>query len=88
MTKYLTTILAVAVALLAAGNASAAAPRTTTDVLHLGPFTDTDTCSFPITTTVDRTRTTTTFAWHLSWGERSRHRCCSIRRDSGQCRVE
>ena len=27
-----------------------------------------------------RTRTTTTFAWHLTWGERSRHRCCSIRR--------
>lgn len=61
MTKYLTTILAVAVALLAAGNASAAAPTTTTDVLHLGPFIDTDTCNFPITTTVDRTRTTTTF---------------------------
>jgi hypothetical protein len=25
------------------------------------PFADTDTCSFPITTTVDQTRTTTTF---------------------------
>jgi hypothetical protein len=61
MTKHLMTALAVAAALATAGTAAAAAPTTTTDVLHLGPFADTDTCSFPITTTVDRTRTTTTF---------------------------
>jgi hypothetical protein len=61
MTKHLITALAVAAALATAGTAAAAAPTTTTNVLHLGPFADTDTCSFPITTTVDQTRATTTF---------------------------
>jgi hypothetical protein len=61
MTKHLLTALAVAAALTTAATAAAAAPITSTSVLHLGPFADTDTCSFPITTTVDRTRTTTTF---------------------------
>lgn len=60
MTKYLVATLALA-ALVAAGPAAAAAPTTSTNVLHLGPLADTDTCSFPITFTVDRTRTTTTF---------------------------
>jgi hypothetical protein len=61
MTKHLITALAVAAALTTAGTAAAAAPTTSTAVLHLGPFADTDTCSFPIATTVDQTRTTTTF---------------------------
>ena len=61
MTKHLITALAVAAALATAGTAAAAAPTTSTAVLHLGPFADTDTCSFPITTTVDQTRETTTF---------------------------
>jgi hypothetical protein len=62
MNKYLITMLAVAAAaVLTAGTAAAAAPTRTTDTLHLGSFTDTDTCSFPITTTVDRTRTITSF---------------------------
>jgi hypothetical protein len=61
MTKYLVTALALAAALAAAGPVAAAAPTITTTTLHLGPFLDTDTCAFPITTTVDQTRTTTTF---------------------------
>jgi hypothetical protein len=61
MTKHLITALAVAAALTTAGAAAAAAPTTSTNVLHLGPFGDTDTCSFPIITTVDQTRETTTF---------------------------
>jgi hypothetical protein len=61
MTKHLITALAVAAALTTAGTAAAAAPATSTAVLHLGPFADTDTCSFLIATTVDQTRTTTTF---------------------------
>jgi hypothetical protein len=59
--KHLITGLAVAAALTTAGAAAAAAPTTSTNVLHLGPFADTETCSFPIITTVDQTRTTTTF---------------------------
>jgi hypothetical protein len=61
MTKHLLAGLAAAAALVGSGAAAAAGPTTTTNVLHLGPFADTDTCSFPITTTVDQTRTTTTF---------------------------
>jgi hypothetical protein len=61
MTKHLISVLAIATALAGASSAAAAAPTTTTDSLHLGLFADTDTCSFPITTTVDQTRTTTTF---------------------------
>jgi hypothetical protein len=61
MTKHLISVLAIAAALAAASSAAAAAPTTTTNTLHLGPFADTDTCSFPITTTVDQTRTTTMF---------------------------
>ena len=61
MTKHLIMALAVAAALATAGAAAAAAPTTSTNVLHPGPFADTDTCSFPITTTVDQTRETTTF---------------------------
>jgi hypothetical protein len=62
MNKYLTTTLAIAAAaVLTAGTAAAAAPSRSTNTLHLAPFTDTDTCSFPITMTVDGTRTITTF---------------------------
>ena len=61
MTKHLMTALAVAAALTTPGTAAAAAPTTSTAVLHLGPFADTDTCNFPITTTVDQIRTTTSF---------------------------
>jgi hypothetical protein len=62
MNKYLTTTLAIAAAaVLTAGTAAAAAPSRSTNTLHLAPFTDSDTCSFPITMTVDRTRTVTTF---------------------------
>lgn len=61
MIKHLITALAVLAALTAARTAAAAAPTTSSAALHLGPFADTDTCSFPITTTVDQTRATTTF---------------------------
>lgn len=60
MNKLLITALAVGVALIAAGTAGAAAPSTTTIPLHLD-FVDSDTCSFPISTKVDQTRTVTTF---------------------------
>jgi hypothetical protein len=60
MNKLLVTALAVVVALISAGTAAAAAPSTTTSTLHLD-FVDTDTCSFPIATKVDQTRTTTAF---------------------------
>jgi hypothetical protein len=56
----LISVLAIAAALVGASSAAAAAPTTTTNALHLS-FVDIDTCSFPITTTVDQTRTTTTF---------------------------
>src|SRR5580765_4487969 len=61
MTKYLVGALADAAALASAGPAAAAAPPISTTTLHLGRFLDTDTCPFPITTSVDQTRTTTTF---------------------------
>jgi len=60
MTKLIAALV-LATALAAAGSAAAAPPAITTTTLHLGPFVDTDTCPFPITTTVDQTRTTTTF---------------------------
>ena len=61
MTKHMISVLAIAAALAVASSAAAAAPTTSTNTLHLGPFADTDTCNFPITATVDRTRTITTF---------------------------
>jgi len=67
--KFVLVSFIVAAALAAALPAFGDAPTKTTNVLHLGPFVDTDTCSFPITTTVDRTRVDTTFAN----GDVSRH---------------
>jgi hypothetical protein len=61
MRKYVLVALAVVATLVIAGPAAAAQPTTTTNVLHLGPFVDADTCGFPLTTTVDRIRTVTTF---------------------------
>jgi hypothetical protein len=60
MNRYVITALAAAAAFVAVGTAAAAAPSTTTNTLHLD-FIDTDTCSFPIVTKVDQTRTITTF---------------------------
>jgi hypothetical protein len=60
MNRYVVTALVAAASLVAAGTAAAAAPTTTTSTLHLD-FVDTDTCSFPIATKVDQTRTITTF---------------------------
>jgi hypothetical protein len=60
--KYLLAALVAGIALVAAAPALADAPVKTTNVLHLGPFVDDETCAFPITFTVDRTRTVTTFA--------------------------
>ena len=61
MLRYLIATLAAGAVLVVAGPALANAPTTTTNVLHLGPEIDDETCQFPITVTVDRTRTTTTF---------------------------
>ena len=61
MHRYAIATLVAVAALAGAGIAAAAAPNTTTNTLHLGPFADTDTCDFPITTTVDQTRIITTF---------------------------
>jgi hypothetical protein len=69
MQKVLAAVVVSAAALAAAMPALADPPTTTTNVLRLGPFVDTDTCSFPITTTVDRTRIDTTF----SNGDVNRH---------------
>jgi hypothetical protein len=70
MLKMLAAIAVAAAATLAAAMpALADPPATTTSVLRLGPFVDTDTCSFSITTTVDRIRVDTTF----SNGDVNRH---------------
>jgi hypothetical protein len=61
MTKHLISVLATGAALVLASSAAADAPTFSTSTLHLGPLADTDTCSFPIITTVDQTRTITTF---------------------------
>src|SRR6266705_1091242 len=62
MPKYLLAALVAGIALVAAAPALADAPVKTTNVLHLGPLVDDETCAFPITFTVDRTRTDKTFA--------------------------
>ena len=62
MPKYVLAALVAGIALVAAAPALADAPVKTTNVLHLGPFVDDETCSFPIRFTVDRTRTDKTFA--------------------------
>ena len=51
-------ILAIAIA----APAAADAPTRTTSVLSFGPFIDEETCAFPLSVSVERTRTTTTFA--------------------------
>jgi hypothetical protein len=51
-----------AVALVLAASAAADAPAKVTSTVTFGPFVDDETCAFPITTTVERTRTTLTFA--------------------------
>ena len=51
-----------ALALVLAAPAMADGPSKNTNVLHLGPFVDDETCAFPVTVTVDRVRTDTTFA--------------------------
>ena len=61
MLRYLLATLAAGVALVVAAPALANAPTTATSVLQFGPEIDDETCQFPITVTVDRTRTTTTF---------------------------
>ena len=50
------------VALVLAAPAAADAPTKVTSTVTLGPFVDDETCAFPLTTTVERTRTTLTFA--------------------------
>jgi hypothetical protein len=63
MPKLLIPILvAAALALAVVAPASADAPTKVTTHATFGPFVDDETCAFPITTTVDRTRTTLTFA--------------------------
>jgi len=49
------------VALVAAANASAAAPTRIVSLRTLGPFVVDDVCQFPFVQTVERTRTTTIF---------------------------
>ena len=61
MLRYLLATLAAGAALVVAAPALANAPTTATSVLQFGPEIDDETCQFPITVTVDRTRTTTTF---------------------------
>ena len=57
----LLTVLA-SLALVLAAPAAADAPEHATSTVTLGPFVDDETCAFEITTTVERTRTTLTFA--------------------------
>lgn len=52
----------VGLALIAAAPAAADAPTTETSSLILGPLVDDETCAFPITVTVERTRRTTSYA--------------------------
>lgn len=52
----------VGLALVAAAPAAADAPATATSTVTFGPFVDNETCAFPITVTVDRTRRTTSYA--------------------------
>ena len=59
---FLLTALVAALALVLAAPAAAEAPTKETSTVTFGPFLDDETCSFPITVTVKRTRTTTSFA--------------------------
>lgn len=52
----------VGLALVAAAPAAADAPTTETSSVTFGPFVDDETCAFPITVTVERTRRTTSYA--------------------------
>jgi hypothetical protein len=61
MRKVMIAALVGAAALAAAGSASADAPTAVRNVLQLGPLVDDETCAFPLTFSVDRVRTTTTF---------------------------
>jgi len=60
--KYILAALVAGSALIAATPALADAPVKTTSLFHLGPLVDDETCAFPITFTVDRTRTVLTLA--------------------------
>ena len=62
MSKYIVAALVACLALVAAAPALADAPVKVTGVFELGPFVDDETCGFPITVTVNRVATTTTFA--------------------------
>jgi hypothetical protein len=50
------------VALVLVAPAAADTPTKVTSTVTFGPFVDDETCAFPLTTTVERTRTTLTFA--------------------------
>ncbi len=62
MPKYILAALVAGSALIAATPALEDAPVKTTSLFHLGPLVDDETCAFPITFTVDRTRTVLTLA--------------------------
>ena len=69
MPKSILAALVAGIALIAAAPALADAPVKTTSVFHLGPLVDDETCPFPITFTVDRTRT----VLRLANGDAIRH---------------
>ena len=62
MAKHIVSALIATLVLVVAAPALADAPDKATDIRQLGPFVDDETCSFPITVTVERVATTTTFA--------------------------
>lgn len=62
MSRLLLPVLVVAAALVLVAPAAADEPTKLTTHLSLGPLVDDETCSFPFTVTVDRPRTTLTFA--------------------------
>jgi hypothetical protein len=61
LTYLLLPVLA-ALALIMAAPAAADAPTNVTSTVTFGPIVDNESCSFPLTATVERTRTTLTFA--------------------------
>jgi len=62
MTRFVVLTAALAASLLGAATAGATAPERMATHIVLGPFVDEGICPFPLTTVVERTRTTTEFA--------------------------
>jgi hypothetical protein len=62
LTHFLLLLVLVGVALIVAAPAAAEAPTIETSTVTFGPFVDDETCTFPFSVTLERTRTTIYYA--------------------------